>query len=361
MRRSLFVAVLGLVFVATACSTVSTQQIHWREAVTPTTALPQKVALFVDATFLLRTEDGRRYVAITESIDMGHVIDDAAETALTGAKMKMAVKGKFFISAYRDVGQLTAQEEDGGLFTRQAPVHLAPSVCRTKKTTAAMTRIWRAARAAFAGKSPLPVEVLRDFGARYQADTIALVMAVSRKEDKSSDTLPLVTEPMLGSLGASLVAVVVIRAIDGRIVYQGAAPIHGPQRESTWRSAVATALAGIPTREGHPAYPVPKIATGSTSTDADADASPWVQPPQRQRQGSAFPAPKLDPAEARPGLLTGQDEIALLRRPMALADPIAVVGDNTEVMVLKRDMNWYLVQLRNGQMGWVYQTWVTVY
>ncbi|MDP8224839.1 MAG: hypothetical protein P9L99_15880 [Candidatus Lernaella stagnicola] len=365
MRARFVSALIVTVLLLAACASAPTTTFPWRESVAPTTALPDRVALFIDASYILRAPDYRQYLAISESIDLATDVNDAVELAITGAKMKLVAQKKYFIGAHRSGQQLVAEKEEAELYLRDLPVHLDPTICRTEKTTAAVVELWKAARRAYDGEITMDSKITREIAGRFQADTLALVYAISRKEDSSPDAPPLAIGPALDTAAASMIGVVMVRAIDGKIVYQAKLPISGPQRVGTLRVAIRGVFSGLPERQNHPKFPVPSRLKG------EDNAEPADNPSDSQWVGTT-PAPgsrgrpegigvKVDLNASRPGVLGGVEKISLLRRPMAIADPIAITADGTEVRVLKKDMNWYLVMLPDGTMGWVYHTFVTVY
>jgi hypothetical protein len=174
-------------------------------------------------------------------------------------------------------------------------------------------------------------------------------------------TKPLDIQAGLAGYAASFVGVVLVRAIDGAIVYQSAVSIPGPQRESTARSAVKAACNGLPHREHRPAYPIPPVTSAVPDEQPGApEGSPWLESPPPP-PGPPAGAPRLNPSGGLRGRLVGVETISVLRRPMAVADPIATVPTGTEIRVLQRDVNWFLIVLPDGQSGWVFHKFVELY
>lgn len=359
MRARVVMACVIVLSVLAGCASAPRQSFSWREPFTAATALPQQVAVLIDVGYVLRGPDFRQYVAIEDSIELGASVTDAVELEITAARMDVAMKGHYFCSAYREGPQIVATQEEGEIYEKTAPIHLDPTLCRSEKTSAAMVALWRAATNVFGGETSVPADVAYDFGRRYQADTLALVMVVSRKEDSSSSTAPLDLPGTLQAHTGSFVAVVLVRAIDGKVVYSAAVPIPGPQRAGTLRGAIHEAFAGVPRRDGHPAYPIPKLKRAPTSTATTPGQAPgWLVRPRTPAARQVTDLPKFDPNAGRAAVLEGNDTIPLLRRPMALADPIAEVPAGTPVTVYQRDVKWFLVMLPDGRIGWVYQSWV---
>jgi len=363
MRRMMSILFLLILLTATGCKTAE-PRFKWVEPVTDISALPLETGLFIDAAFLRRAQDSQIYLSIDESIELAALVNDEAERQLTGAKMNLIVQNKYFISSYRDREQLIAQQQDSIMAMKPTPIHMDPTVCLNEKSAAQTAELWMLTREVFTdNRMTIPAELTRSLALRFRIDTFINVIAISRKDD---DIAPNVPPPMmpeaLTNQAASLIAVAVIRADDGQVVYKAVTPIPGPQRESTIRGAVKTVFSGVPIRKHHATYPVPspEWMTKREETPQISTDPLWLTDPSRTGPHGNRPINpvKVDPNSGRPGILTGQPTISLLRRPMGLADPISMVPENTPCLVLKRDVNWYLVKLDDGTMGWVYHTWV---
>jgi hypothetical protein len=360
--RSKLALLLAVAVLAAAAAGVAASSLAWLEPATSAGPLPEKAAIFTDASFLRRGADGRLVLSVAESIKMAAAIDDETESVITSAKWTAALKGKFFIGAYATEPRLTAADEGAEPALKPAPQHLDPTVCRNEKTSAAMIELWRAASRAFVDPSgALPTETARSVGARFQADTLVFIFGISRKDDSAASPGPPDAGAALGRLESSLVAAVIARAADGKVVFHGAAPLTGPQRELTFRGVVRALLKDLPRRGANSlSYPTPTLSAPSKANDAPAaggaPASPWLDGPAGGGPSNLPPPP--DPTAGRPGRLVGPHPVNLLRRPMAIAEPIATAPSGTAVRVLKTDMSWVLVQLPDGVRGWVFGKWV---
>ena len=262
--RFLFIA-FGLVLLVLACAS-SLPVVQWATPLNAEVAQPLKVAVLVDASYLRRAADQRSYISIRDSITLGQLVNDETERGLTAAKMTITMQKKYFIAAYLQHEVNVAQEIGNEVFKKMPPVHLDPTVCRTDRMKRAVTEVWaRFAAIAAEGEGALASELVpawatQMLGSNFDADTIALVIAVVRKDD---DVSPEVTAPnvrsILSSQSGSAIMVGLIRAVDGKIVYFSATSIQGPQRDTYTREAVAAVFAGLPKRTGHPPYPMPPI------------------------------------------------------------------------------------------------------
>jgi hypothetical protein len=256
---------LGMALALLACAG-TLPAIWWSTPLIADDARPLKVAAFIDASYLRRAVNMQSYISIRDSILLGQVVNDEVERGLTAAKMTLSVQRKYFITTYIRHEVNVAQEMGDVLIKHMPPIHLDPTVCRADRTTQAMETLWTqfaalAARgtAALAAQNK-PEWATRLIGSTYDADTVALVIAVVRKDD---DRSPEAAAPNVASIlneqGGSAVIVGLLRAIDGKVVYFAATTIPGPQRDTYTRDAVTAAFAGLPSSKGHPAYPVPPI------------------------------------------------------------------------------------------------------
>ncbi len=346
MRRGLPLVLMVVLLGVLACGGPPKPRYTWLEPVTADAPLPEKVALLVDAVFMRRAPDGRAYASIEDSIATAGAVTDEAGQDLVARRWTATVKNKHFVAAYRTDEMLIANGAGGELYTKTAPLHLDPSLCRSPKTTADMTDLWRAAQQSF-GAAPknLPAELTRAFGVRNQVDTLVFVIVLSQKNETPS------ARPAAGPAADAIAgratpfaAVLVVRAIDGAVVFRAVADIAYPQREGTIRDAVTAAFAGIPRRGAQPAYPTPAAPkTADAEPAAAAPASPWVQSPPAQ----------ADSLAGRTGQVRGYRSVSVMRTPSALGVVVATVPAGTAVRVIERDDAWFRVQLANGVIGWI--------
>lgn len=363
MRWTVSIIFLLSLLAVPACKTAEPIA-NWAEPVTEVSALPQETGVFIDAAFLRRSKDSQIYLSIDDSIELAALVNDEAERCLTGAKMNVTVQNKYFISSYRDREQMIAQQQDSILALKPTPIHLDPTVCLNEKSAALAAEMWMLTKEVLTdNRTEMPQELTRTLAMRFRIDTFVNIITISRKDDDTTSTTPPPVMPeALTNQAASLIAVVMIRADDGKVVYKAVAPIPGPQRESTIRGAVRTAFSGLPLRLHHASYPVPspEWMVKREETPPTTSDPLWLTDPSRTGAPGNRPINpvKVDPNAGQPGTLTGKETINLLRRPMGLADPITAAPEGTHVLVLKRDVNWYLVRLDDGTMGWVYHTWV---
>jgi hypothetical protein len=346
MRRGLplVVAVYVLVGAAAAHGESPASPHVWQEAVTPMSPLPEKTGVFVDMVFQRLNAGGQPYVSIEESIALAAAVNDQAEESLTGVHWTMALQHKYFVASYRTGEQLVAERDGGETYKKAAPIHIDPTVCHGAKATADTVALLRAVREAIGGdKKALPVDLTRRLAARFQVDTLVFLMVVSCRGGNPS--------PAAGTPGdafdrAASAAAVVVRAVDGAVLYRAVSPIAEPQRENTIRHAVTEALGGLPRREKQPAYPIPSMPKIEATPPPDADAED--APPAKPRRTPA----STDTFAGRSARLTGDHPIAITKRPNALSPLLFEAMPGTSVRIVERSGDWFLIALPNGLVGW---------
>lgn len=264
MRRTSILICLGLVVFCLGCATSNPVE-QYTDMVVSAIALPEKVVVFVDASYLRRSESYQSYVSISDSMALANVVNDEAERGLTGANMEIMLQKIYFISSYLRREMFVAYEAGAAVVKKQAPLHLNPNVCRTSRMKWAIETLWQEYARIIGGGSTayrqdlLPSNATHLIGSTYGADTICLVIAVSRKDDDTGEvTLP-TSVPATLAHGGSAVVVGLIRTMDGKIVYLSSVQIPGPQRDSNVRRAMQVAFRALPKRVDHESYPVPPL------------------------------------------------------------------------------------------------------
>lgn len=361
MRRLMIIASL-LMLILAGCGGLK-PTVHWDDPIHGSPSLPENLALFVDASYILLDADNSPYIVIDDSIKLAEMVNDEAETAITGAKMSLSLQDKYFIGAYLDRELAVSYEAGLDVSRKMTPIHLDPTVCRTDRMQTVMTALWRefgesvtSDQSVYRTK-PLDVRLTRLVGAKYRVDTLAFVTVVSRKDQDNQPTdTPVSALNAMKLHGGSAVVVGLVRTIDGNFVYLSVNTIQGPQRDNSIRDAVREAFNTLPRRiDGNLSFPVPSRTedeADAEETERSGSTSNWLPSPGESGDYTARPA------GARSAVLKGREKISVLNKPMSFADPLAEVPEGTKVLVLRRDMRWYLVELPDGQRGWVFEKWL---
>jgi len=363
MKNRIIWLVIGVLIFALFSCTGAHLAVNWADPLQNENAFPAKVALFIDASYLLMTPQQMPYLSVQNSIELAGVVNDQAETALTGAKLDVRLQEKYFIASYMNKQYPIANAEGAPVYKKQTPIHMDPTVCRTAKMNKVFAKLWLAA-ADVIKKAPgnlggayLPKSLLHHIAGKYEVDTVAMMVAVSRKDqDATSSSMEPDPGIVLGMHGGSAIFVILVRAIDGKVVYYGSSTIQGPQREATIRSAVAAAFNELPRRVAQQPYTVPPRQHRQQDEGYEFIEEPdthWLPPPR-----STPNQPEESIINAPIATVIGSDEVLLLPRPMGLSTPIARVKPGTRVRVLARELKWYYVQLPDGQRGWIYSKWL---
>ncbi|HPM77455.1 MAG TPA: SH3 domain-containing protein [bacterium] len=362
MRRLIMIMSLSMLLLA-GCGGLK-PTIHWDDPLTGSPSLPENLALFIDAGYILLDAENSPYIVIDDSIKLAEIVNDETETAVTGAKMNLVLQEKYFIGAYLDRELAVSYEAGLEVSRKTTPIHLDPTVCRTDRMQTVMTALWRefgeriTSEQSMYRTKPLDVRLTRLVGAKYRVDTLAFVAVISRKDQDNQPTdTPVSALTAVKLHGGSAVVAGLVRAIDGNFVYLSVNTIQGPQRETSIREAVRQAFSTLPRRTvGNVSFPTPSQVENEEmereETEQGGSTSNWLPSPGEESDYTARPA------GARSAVLKGRETITILNKPMSFAEPQAEVPDGTKVLILRRDMRWYLVELPDGQRGWVFEKWV---